>query len=89
MYESVQSVHHVRLFVTPWTAARQASLSFISQSLPKLISTESVMPSNHLVLSSPSAFNLSQHQGLVCMYMYVCIHMTDSHCYIARNEHKM
>ena len=42
---------HVWLFATPWTAARQASLSFtISQSLLKLISVESVMPSNHLIL---------------------------------------
>ena len=54
---------------TPWTAARQASLYFpISWSLLKLLSIESVMPSNHLVrpLSSPSppALNLSQHQGL-------------------------
>ena len=44
-----------RLFVTPWTVALQASLSFtISQSLLKLMSIESMMPSNHLVLSSPS-----------------------------------
>ena len=42
---------HVRLFDTPWTAARQASLSFtVSQSLLKLMSIELVMPSNHLVL---------------------------------------
>ena len=41
---------HVQLFATPWTAARQASLSFIvSWSLLKLMSTESVMPSNHLI----------------------------------------
>ena len=47
----VQLLSHVRLFVTPWTAARQASLSFsISQSLLKLMSIESVMPSNHLIL---------------------------------------
>ena len=45
------SVSHVRLFVTQWTAAHQASLSFtISQSLLKLMSIESVMPSSHLVL---------------------------------------
>ena len=50
-FSSVQSLSHARLFVTPWTAARQASLSFtISQKLLKLMSIESVMPSNHLVL---------------------------------------
>ena len=48
---SVQSFSHVQLFATPWTAARQASLSFtISQSLLKLMSIESVMPYNHLIL---------------------------------------
>ena len=42
---------------TPWTAARQASLSFtISQSLLKLMSIESVMPSNHLILCRPKYF---------------------------------
>ena len=51
---SVQSLSHVQLFVTPWTAARQASLSItISQSLPKYMSIESVMPSNHLILCHP------------------------------------
>ena len=46
----VQSLSRVRLFVTPWTAALQASLSFkISWSLHKLMSIESVMPSNHLI----------------------------------------
>ena len=49
----VQLLSCVRLFVTPWTAARQDSLSFtISQSLLKLISIESVMPSNHLILTA-------------------------------------
>ena len=53
-FSSVQSLSHVRLFVTPWTAARQASLSITnSQSLFKLMSTESVMPSNHLILCRP------------------------------------
>ena len=53
-YEVVKSLSCVRLFVTPWTAARQASLSFtISWSLLKLIFIESVMPSNHLVLCHP------------------------------------
>ena len=51
---SVQSLSCVRLFVTPWTAARQASLSITnSGSLPKLMSIESVMPSNHLILCCP------------------------------------
>ena len=48
---SVQSLSHVRFFATLWTAACQASLSFtIFRSLLKLISRESVMPSNHLIL---------------------------------------
>ena len=51
---SVQSLSHVRLFVTPWTAAHQASLSITnSQSSLKLMSIESVMPSNHLILCRP------------------------------------
>ena len=53
-YIVVQLLSHVRLFVTPWTAAHQASLFFtISQSLLKLMSIESVMPSNHLILCYP------------------------------------
>ena len=53
-YSLVQSFSRVRLFATPWTAARQASLSITnSQSLPKLMSIESVMPSNHLILCRP------------------------------------
>ena len=66
-FSSVQSLSCVQLFATPWTAARQASLSITSsQSLLKLMSIESLMPSNHLNLSPPSApaFSLSQHQGL-------------------------
>ena len=50
----VQSLSCVRLSATPWTAARQAFLSFtISWSLCKLMSTESLMPSNHLILCRP------------------------------------
>ena len=50
-FSSVQLLSHVRLFVTPWTTARQASLSITnSQSPPKLMTIESVMPSNHLIL---------------------------------------
>ena len=51
---SVQSLSRVRLFATPWTTAHQASLSITdSQSLPKLMSVELVMPSNHLILCRP------------------------------------
>ena len=53
-YTSGQSLNHVRLFATPWTAARQASLSITnSRSLLRLVSIESVMPSNHLILCRP------------------------------------
>ena len=53
-FSSVLSLSHVRLSATPWTTARQASLSFTnSRSLPKLMSIESVMPSNHLILCRP------------------------------------
>ena len=53
-FNSVQSLSRVWLFVTPWTAARQASLSITnSRCLLKLMSTESVMPSNHLILCHP------------------------------------
>ena len=51
---SLQSLSHVWLFVTPWITACQASLSITnSRSLPKLMSIESVMPSNHLILCRP------------------------------------
>ena len=53
-FNSVQLLSRVWLFETPWAAARQASLSITnSQSLPKLMSIESVMPSNHLILCCP------------------------------------
>ena len=61
-FSSVQSLSYVRLFATPWTAAHQASQSITnSQSLLKLMSIESVMPSNylilcHLLLLPPSIF---------------------------------
>ena len=51
---SVQLLSSIRLFVTPWTAARQASLSITnSRSVLKLMSIESVIPSNHLILCCP------------------------------------
>ena len=65
-FSSVQSLSHVQLFGTPWTAARQASLSITNtQSILKLMSIESMMPSNHLILCcslllSPSIFPASE-----------------------------
>ena len=54
LFSSVQSLSGVQLFATPWTAARQASLSITNfRSSPKLMSIELVMPSNHLVLCRP------------------------------------
>ena len=54
IFSSVQSLSHVWLFATPWTTARQASLSITnSQSPPKPKSIESVMPSSHLILCRP------------------------------------
>ena len=59
-FSSVQSLSHVQLFATPWTAARQASLSITnSQSLLKVMSIESAMPSNHLILCHPLLLPLS------------------------------
>ena len=56
-FSSVQSLSHVWLFPTPWTAAHQASLSIASSwSSPRLMSIESVMPSNHLILCCPLLF---------------------------------
>ena len=53
-FSSVQLLSHVQLFVTPWTAARQASLSITnSQSPPKPMSIESVMSTNYLILCRP------------------------------------
>ena len=65
----VQSLIHVPLFVTAWTAACQAPLSStVSQSFLRFMSIESVMPSNSLTLCqpppSPPVLSLSQHQGL-------------------------
>ena len=73
---SVQSLSHVRLFATPWTAARQASLSITnSQSLPKPMSIESVMPSSHLILchhllllpSIPPSIRVFSNESALCI----------------------
>ena len=66
---SVSSLSHAWLFETPWTAARQASLSITnSQNLLKLVSIGSVMPSNHLILCRPfscySTTNRNEHQAV-------------------------
>ena len=59
-FTAVQSLSHVQFFVTPWTAARQGSLSINnSRNLLRLISIESVMPSNHLILCCPLLLLLS------------------------------
>ena len=52
-FNSFQSLSCVRLFVTPWTAARQASLCINSQSSPKFMCIEPVRPSSHLILCHP------------------------------------
>ena len=76
MFSSVQSLSHVRLFVNPWTAAHQASLSCtISQSLLKLMSIELVIPSNHLILcrpllllpSTPPSIRVFSNESTLCM----------------------
>ena len=54
LFNSVQSLSHIQLFVIPWTAAHQVSLSITkSQNLLKLTSIETVMPSNYLILCHP------------------------------------
>ena len=72
----VQWLSHVRLFVTPWIATRQASLSITnSQSSLKLVSIESVMPSNHLILCRPllllppipSSIRIFSNESTPCM----------------------
>ena len=66
-FSSVQSLSHVRLFVTSWNAARQVSLSITnSRSPPKLMSIKPVIPSNHLILCCPLFIlpSIFQHQGL-------------------------
>ena len=73
---SVQSLSHVQLFATPWTAARQASLSITkSWSLLKLMSIELVMPSNHLILCHPfflppsifPSFRVFSNESVLCL----------------------
>ena len=79
-FSSVQLLSHVQLFVTPWTAARQVSLSITSSwRLLKLMSIELVMPSNHLILCYPlllpsSIFPSIRVQLLILLiYFLVCV----------------
>ena len=76
LFSSVQSLSRVRLFVTPRTAACQASLSITnSQSLPKPMSIESVMPSNYLILCRsllllppiPPSIRVFSNESALCM----------------------
>ena len=76
-FSSVQLLSRVQLFATPWTTACQASLSInSSRSLPKPMSTESVMPSNHLILCHPLLFlpsifpSISSVQSLSCVPLF-------------------
>ena len=72
-----QSLSCVRLFETPWTAAHQASLSFTnSQSLLKLISTKSVMPSNHLIVCRPLLLLPSVFPGIRVFSSDSVLHIT-------------
>ena len=75
-FSSAQSLGSVQLFATPWTAACQASLTIInSQSLLKLLSIESVMPYNHLILCCPllllpsifPSIRIFSSESLVCI----------------------
>ena len=91
-----QLLSHVQLFATPWTAAHQASLSFtISQSLLKLMSIESVMPSNHLILCRPLLLLLSifPSTGVFSNELALCItwpkYWTFSFCISPSNENSV
>ena len=65
---------YVRLCVTPWTAAHQASLSFtVSLSLLKLRSIESVIPSNHLILQAIANFCFNDYSSFISTPSFVCI----------------
>ena len=88
-FSSVQSLSHVRLFETPWTAAHQASLSSTNSSLSLLIlmSIESVMPSNYLILCCPllllpSTFpSIRVFSNVVYSHFYKWLHNRQNSCY--------
>ena len=93
-FSSVQLLSCVWLFATPWTAARQASLSITnSWSLPKLMSIESVMPSNHLILCRPllllpsifPTIRVFSNESVLCMRWPK--YWSFSFCISSTNEH--
>ena len=85
-FSSFQSLSRVHLFATPWTAAHQASLSITnSWSLLKIITIESVMPSNDLILCCPSIFpsiRVSSNESALCIrwpnYWSFCFNISPS-----------
>ena len=82
-FSSVQSLSHVRLLATPWTAARQASLSITNPwSLLKLMSIESVMLSNHLILCSPFSCCLQSFPIFLTITIYFHIHWRNPHMWL-------
>ena len=95
-FSSVQSLSCVRLFATPWTAAHRASLSITnSQSPLKLMSIESVMPSNHLILCRPlllppSIFpsirvfsnESALHMNMLSGCILPCVNVSQLSCYL-------
>ena len=80
LYVVVQSLSHVQFFATPWTVARQASLSFtISQSLFKLMSIESVMTSN--ISSSVVPFSSCLQSSFILMFIYLLLAVLGLQCH--------
>ena len=88
MFSSVQSLSYVQLFATPWIVAHQASLSKTnSWSLLKLMSIESVMPSNHLILCHSLLHSLSIFPGIRVFSNESALHMSFSLNISPSNEH--
>ena len=81
-FSSVQSLSRVRLFATPWTAARQVSMSITnSRSLLKLMFIESVMPSNHLILCHPLNLSPSIFPSIRVFLNKSVLHITWPKCW--------
>ena len=77
---SLQSLSRVRFFVTPWTAARQASLSISnSHSLPKLMSVEPMMPFSHLILCHPLPLLPSVFPSITVVSSESALHIRIAH----------